>query len=276
MVVFVFILGLSIGSFLNVLADRLPRDEDVLTSRSHCDYCKHTLRWYELIPLVSFLFQRGQTGCCHKKLSWRYPLSELITGIGFVSIYLSQPFQSPTLASVVDPMIFAQFLVNVTIFSSLMVVCITDFDHEIIPMEMIVIGGIAAVAQVLLEYFKLFPFVSPTSLLSFSTSIIFLSHCIPGFVVGIFFFCLWFFSKGKAMGDGDIYLAFLLAFLVGYPLVFVFFYAAFLTGAVVGVILILGRKKSLKTHIPFGPFLIWGYFVALIWGVRIIGMWRFL
>jgi leader peptidase (prepilin peptidase)/N-methyltransferase len=108
------------------------------------------------------------------------------------------------------------------------------------------------------------------------TSTLFFSHFIPGCVVGLFFFCLWFFSKGKAMGDGDIYLSFLLSFLIGYPLVFVFFYAAFLTGATVGVILILGRKKSLKTHIPFGPFLIWGYFVALMWGMQIIEMWRFL
>ena len=76
------LLGLAIGSFLNVLIDRLPRGENVITGRSICDHCKKTLRWHELVPLLSFILQRGECRRCRKRLSWQYPLIELITGVG--------------------------------------------------------------------------------------------------------------------------------------------------------------------------------------------------
>src|SRR5690349_9078045 len=86
-----FIIGIFVGSFLNVLADRLPRGESVLWGRSHCDFCKKTLRWYELVPLFSYLLQNGRCRRCHKKLSVQYPLMELVTGVSFVILFLLFP-----------------------------------------------------------------------------------------------------------------------------------------------------------------------------------------
>jgi leader peptidase (prepilin peptidase) / N-methyltransferase len=118
-VVFLFVLGLLVGSFVNVLIDRLPNGENVLWGRSRCDYCKKTLRWYELIPVVSYVGQLGKCRRCHKKLSVQYPVIELITGIGFASLH-SLPFS--------------------ILFVSLLVIFVADLKYQIIPDSMIVLG----------------------------------------------------------------------------------------------------------------------------------------
>jgi leader peptidase (prepilin peptidase)/N-methyltransferase len=263
MVILLFILGLCVGSFLNVLADRLPRGEDVIKSRSHCEYCKHKLLWYELIPVLSFLFQKGKSRCCHTPLPFQYPISELATGFGFAVIFC---FKSSVISfgTLFSPQIFySQFfiltyLVSIILFSSLLVIFISDLKYEIIPMEMIIIGFIAVFC---------FHF------LHFTDSVHFIPYPLSFLGAGLFFFCLWFFSKGKAMGDGDIYLAALLGLYLGFPAIIIALYGAFLTGAIAGIILILVRKKSMKAHIPFGPFLIIGFVIANVWGERIIKLW---
>jgi len=257
MLVSLFIFGLFIGSFINVLADRLPRGEDVLTSRSHCDHCKHKLRWYELIPLLSFFLQRGKTRCCHKTLSIQYPLSELITGSAFVILSIL-PFPH---GFSFQPLFLIPYSLFLILFSSLLVIFISDLKYEIIPMEMIITGFLTVLC---------FHFINFTNLMNFT------NFLFSALGAGGFFWCLWFFSKGKAMGDGDIYLASLLGFSLGFPNIIISLYAAFLTGAVVGVILILQRKKGLKSHIPFGPFLILGYGITLVWGEPILRIWRLL
>lgn len=270
-----FIAGLCVGSFLNLLADRLPQGEDVISSRSHCEYCRHKLRWYELIPLLSFIMQKGKSRCCHKKLSLQYPVSELATGIGFVIIYNFQSFllrpgfggQVAFSHQLFLPLFLIHYSLFVILFSSLLVIVIADLKYEIIPVEMIVVGCIAAVCQLFLS--RYFPISQsphlPTTLLT---------HLASSLGAGLFFFALWFFSKGKAMGDGDIYLAALIGLLLGFPKIIISLYASFLTGAVVGIILVLGRKKTLKAHIPFGPFLILGWGIALLWGDLFLRMWR--
>src|SRR5689334_5466786 len=84
--IFIFILGTAIGSFINVIADRLPKGES-LHGRSHCDHCHYTLEWFTLIPIFSLLALRRRCYYCHKKLSWNYPLSEVLTGVIFVIIW---------------------------------------------------------------------------------------------------------------------------------------------------------------------------------------------
>ena len=86
MLIFIFLIGSSIGSFLNVLIDRLPKNESI-NGRSHCDYCKKKIAWYDLFPIISFFILGGKTRCCKKKMSWQYPLIETITGISFVLIF---------------------------------------------------------------------------------------------------------------------------------------------------------------------------------------------
>ncbi len=247
-ILFVFLLGLAIGSFLNVLIDRLPVGENVLVGRSHCDFCKKTLKWYELIPLFSFIIQGGKCRRCHKKLSLQYPLIELITGLGFVFFY--QVLDYPII------ILFAYWI----IFSSLLVIFVADLKYQIIPDSMVVAGSIGAAV-------RLFSQISPIGFIGV------LPYVLSAVGALGFFFFLWFITKGRGMGLGDVKLVFLLGLLLGFPGIIVALYAAFLTGAVVGVILILRGKKSLKGQVPFGPFLIIGTIVALQWMTPIIQFW---
>lgn len=213
------------GSFLNVLIDRLPKRKNVLTGRSVCDHCNKTLRWFELIPLLSFLIQGGRCRRCSAKLSWQYPIVELVTGVSFA------------------------LGVNPLLFSSLLVIFVADFKYQIIPDSMVVFGLLGVLLQG-------HPF------------------WISAFGASLFFLLLWLVTRGKGMGLGDVKLAFLMGLLLGYPKIVVAGYLAFLTGAVVGVILILLGIKKPKDHISFGPFLILGTLIALVWGEKIIEWWR--
>lgn len=217
------IFGLAVGSFLNVLIDRLPKGENVLTGRSRCDHCGKSLRWFELIPLLSFLLQGGRCRRCHARLSWQYPIVELVTGIAFF------------------------YGVNPLLFSSLLVIFVADLKYQIIPDSMIVIGviGVIGVLGVIGENF------------------------FAGIGAAAFFLLLWLITRGKGMGLGDVKLAFLMGLLLGFPKIVVAAYLAFLTGAAVGVILILLRKKDLKSKIAFGPFLIIGAVAAILWGEKL-------
>jgi prepilin signal peptidase PulO-like enzyme (type II secretory pathway) len=252
MSVLLFFLGISIGSFLNVLIDRLSVGQDVVHGRSHCDYCHKTLHWYELIPIFSWIIQGGKSRCCHKKLSWQYPLIECITGIGFVYIF--------SVYSIISFVLFAYLL----IFSSAVVLFVADLKYEILPTPLLLS---AAIGIVLYRLFEIIP------CFSLQCSVFFWSTLFPSFVAATFFFFLWAAFRGRAMGDGDIYLVFLIGLFIGYPKILIALYIAFLTGAVVGVILILGRKKGLQSHISFGPFLIFGTVMSILFSSQILSVW---
>src|SRR5258707_2562362 len=111
---FVFCIGLLVGSFLNVCADRLPIGESILWGRSHCDFCKKTVRWYELIPVFSYVVQGGTCSRCHKQLSIQYPLAELATGAGFAALFYY--YGSPLLS----------FGALIGLFSVLLVIFLAD------------------------------------------------------------------------------------------------------------------------------------------------------
>jgi prepilin signal peptidase PulO-like enzyme (type II secretory pathway) len=254
----IFILGLCIGSFLNVLIDRLPVGESVLVGRSHCDYCKKTLRWYELVPLFSFLIQKFRCRSCHKKLSFQYPLMELITGIGFVIVYyFSKPSGEAELISL---------LVNLVIFSVMLVILMSDLKFQIIPDSMIVIGMIAALIRLMAMNFN-FQF----SIYNFQFII---PYLLSALCASAFFFLLWLFTKGRGIGFGDVKLELFLGLLNGFPGTIFALYVAFLTGAFIGVILILTGKKKWQSKIAFGPFLIAGAVIALIFNNVFLGFWK--
>ncbi len=233
----IFFLGICIGSFLNVCIDRLPVGQDVTRGRSHCDHCKRTLSWYELIPIISWIMQLGKSKCCYKKLSIQYPIIELITGIGFVYLFV----------------VSSNYIISLIIFCSFLVLFVTDLKFELLPTGFLILAFLGVVSQIVL---------SGTYL-----------NVISGVSAGLFFFLLWYFSKGRAMGDGDIWLAILIGLVTGYPGIILALYIAFLTGAAMGVILILGKVKTLKSHIPFGPFLIFGMVVQLIFNQSILLLW---
>ena len=252
-----FAFGIAIGSFLNVLIDRLPLGIDVVKGRSHCDYCHHPLSWFELIPIVSWIVQQGRSRCCHKKLSIQYPLIELLVGVGFVYIY--QWFGTNGVSS--------SFFAAILLFCASVGIFVADLKTEYIP-EVFIYAGFISVTILL------FPFIVPCIESSQTSCALLINiYIIPASIGAGFFFLLWLLSKGKAMGDGDIYIAAIIGMALGYPLLIIAYYAAFLTGAIAGVILILVRKKRMKSHIPFGPFLILGLGIAFIYGPQIVHWW---
>lgn len=243
----IFLFGLAVGSFLNVLIDRLPKGKNVITGRSICDYCKKTLRWYELIPLLSYSIQGRRCRRCHKTLSWQYPLVELVTAVGFVGIYGANGSSGfPGMMHVLPQWI---------IFSSLLVIFASDLTFQIIPDSMVVVGIIGAIGVIrgigVVE-----------------------GNIIIGLAAAAFFLVLFLVTRGGGMGLGDVKLAFLMGLLLGFPKIVVACYLAFLTGAGAGVILILSGKKKLKERIAFGPFLVIGTVIALVWGQQLIELWR--
>jgi leader peptidase (prepilin peptidase)/N-methyltransferase len=238
-VLFLFILGLLVGSFVNVLIDRLPKGENVLWGRSRCDFCKKTLRWYELMPVVSFMFQQGRCLRCRKKLSVQYPLIELVTAIGFV-LLCTYPLSFYLL------------------FISLLVIFVADLKYQIIPDSMIVLGCAAVLIQWIATK-------SPGDILH---------YVVTGLACFAAFYLLWLVTRGKGIGFGDVKFAPLMGVFLGFPGVVSAFYVAFLTGAFAGVILMVGRKKTWKSKIAFGPFLVVGTVAAWVWQPQFTALWR--
>lgn len=236
---FIAILGLAIGSFLNVLIDRLPQGESIM-GRSHCDSCKKTVKSYDLIPVISFITLGGKCRFCGRKLSYFYPFIELLTAAGFLYIWNMFPATDYALkASVIG------------IFSASVVIFFADLKYQIIPDSM----QIAGVGMSLL-------YIYVTESVSFSV----ISHHMLGAVfVALAILLLFLVTRGRGMGFGDVKYAVVMGLLLVVKAGFLALYVAFITGAVVGLILIAGRKKKMKAKIAFGPFLVIGTLLLLFY-----------
>lgn len=251
---FIFIFGLIIGSFLNCAIWRLYKEESFISGKSYCPSCRHPLGFWDLFPLFSYLFLRGKCRYCGKKISIQYPLVELATGFLFVFIYshfgpVSALF-SFDFFQIVFWWIMASFLVAIFVF---------DFKYYIIPDETIYPAIAVSAVWILYEFCA--GVIGGADVLHIVLS---------AFFSALFFFFLWFFSKGMAMGFGDVKLAILIGLLLGYPDIIPGLFLGFLFGAIMGSVLILFKKKGFKSEIPFGPFLLAGLFVSLFWGEKII------
>lgn len=244
MELFFFILGAAIGSFLGVLSERLPEGREVIFGRSQCDWCHQPLRWFELVPTASWVFQKGRCRRCHKKLSPVYPILEIATGIIFVTLYASFGFNLVLLPQLV-------------LSSALLVIFLSDIKYQIIPDSMTIIS---LVAILWLKYLSLSPIIKVDLWVTFG--------------VASFFLLLWLATHGRGMGFGDVKLAPVLAFWLGWPLALVALYIAFLTGAIVAVILMISRVKSLKSRIAFGPFLVFGSVIAAWQSELLLSWWQ--
>lgn len=251
--VFIFVLGLFIGSFLNVLADRLPREESVIKGRSHCEECKKKLAWFDLIPLLSFVYLKGRCRYCRARLSLYYPIVELTTGAMFVLVLLFLPHESIKHQALSIKYIW-ELIYYLFIVSSLVVVFFADLKYEIIPDKIVFPTAIVSVIYLI-----------------FNTQYLILPHLLSALGACLFFLALYFGTRGRGMGLGDVKFAFLMGLILGFPNIVVSLYIAFLTGAIIGIILILWRRKKIRgATIPFGPFLVLGTLSTLFWGEIII------
>lgn len=250
-----FILGLVFGSFLNVVLFRYSTGLG-LSGRSRCASSGKTLRWYELVPVVSFFIQGGKSRHTGAKLSWQYPLVELVTGILFVGAYVFT-FQRSMFMDVFSfPVLLVFSLALVSLF---VLISVYDIRHMIIPNEF-------SYPYIGLAFFSLFVSLDPiTFVLPTWQSLI------AGPLVALPFVLFWFISRGKWMGFADAKIALAIGWLVGISFGFASVLLAFWIGAVVGVIvLVFSQKKRTKNvMIPFGPFLLAGLLLSLVYNISI-------
>ena len=260
LLLFFFMLGLAIGSFLNVVIERGEQGKS-LTGRSHCDTCHKTLSWRELIPLVSFVRQKGRCAHCSAVLSLQYPLMELGTGLVFAFVGWYVFYATLTNSSLEFFLIACIFLVAA---SAMIVIIVADFNYHIIPNGATLLLALLGVAAVMVR----------NNIVRLSSNMVHAPVSWSGALwdlaasIGavLFFFCLWHFSKGRAMGFGDVKLIGATSLALGFPLSLVAVLFAFWIGGLAGVVMLLLRARGLKSEIAFGPFIIIGTILAFLFG----------
>jgi len=255
--VLAFALGTVIGSFLNVCIWRLPREESVVRPPSHCPECDHRLAPLDLVPLFSFLCLGRRCRYCGAAISWRYFTVELITGLLFVGLWLSQ---GPALVAHGGAGDLYRLFAYLGFTAVLVAAFFTDLDHMIIPDELVIAGLALGLSEDLVGYLTgshgLWQGQVP-----FTQFVLMLPRSVVGAVVGAGFFVgLELFSQAvfrrEGMGGGDMKLGAAIGSLLGPGLALLSFGLSVFLGAVVGGLLLATRLKGRKDYIPFGPFIV--------------------
>ncbi len=243
--IFVGLFGVAIGSFLNVVIYRLPREIGFAGGRSLCPDCGSRLRWYHNIPVLSFIFLRGKCGFCKEKIPWRYPLVELINGLAWMYFwhYLG---------------LTPGFFVWAAFVSILLVIFFIDIDHQIIPDSITLPGILLFLAA------------------SFLPGGIGIVPALIGMLIGggsLYIIALigdWLFKK-ESMGGGDIKMAAMLGAFLGWKKVLLVFLFSAVIGLIVSLaIMALSPKMRESRMVPFGPFLALAAVVSALYGEQII------
>ncbi len=264
--VFFAILGLAVGSFLTVVAERIDTVESIFWGRSHCNKCKRVLTWWELLPLAGYWLVRGSCRTCRSPISQLYPVFEVITALAFVSLRLATH----------QPLDYYILIANGVVVSLLLILVFYDWLHHAFPASILwtalgavlVIDAIklAIVPNQLQHFWQSGPYlpwlISPASN--------WLTLILGGVVGGVLLGLLAFPSQGKWMGYGDVILIVILGFWLGYPYVLLAILVAFYTGALVGVWQLASRTARKDHHLAFGPFLILGALITQAWGQNML------
>jgi leader peptidase (prepilin peptidase)/N-methyltransferase len=253
----IFLLGTIVGSFLNVVIYRFNTSRSVVVGRSICMNCSHTLNWYEMIPVLSFLIQKGRCRSCATTISHQYPIVEFITGIIFAIIaYHFLPILSISVNTFVFLLSFFVF-----IFSILIVISVYDIRHKIIPDRLVYTFAFFALLSTFLNTTGFGPlFTLPT-----------FSAISAGIVLPLPFALIWLLSKGRLMGLGDAKIIMGIGWLFGYSAGIAVIILSFWIGAVFALIMLIFShlKITMKTEIPFAPFLILSMIIVLITNMTI-------
>ena len=227
MTIIFFIFGLIFGSFFQVIGLRLPKGESIIKPSSHCTNCNKKLKWYELIPILSYILQGGRCRNCKKHISIKYPLYELLTGICFALSYVVFGFTK-------------ELIIPLTLISSLIIVIISDVEYMVIPDEVLFVGTITILVEILVlqGWSNLFhSFLS--GLLGFV-----LMYLIK--IVGDFIF------KAESLGGGDIKLFFLLGLVFNFDTMIVIIFLASFFALPYAISIMLMKKDNI---VPYGPFI---------------------
>ncbi|OGN19353.1 MAG: hypothetical protein A3I32_01720 [Candidatus Yanofskybacteria bacterium RIFCSPLOWO2_02_FULL_45_10] len=246
--VVLFLVGLIVGSFLNVVIWRLPRGEGVTglvrgekkgqvsterqfrywdNSRSKCPNCQRQINWYDLMPVISFFILRRRCRFCKKPISWRYPLIEL--SIGLLALLLYWLFLP---VSLIQWLNFAYWLVTL---SGVFAIGVIDFTHLVIPDKILIVLGVVGLAHAIKFDFS--------------------SHLITALIGGVLFALVYWITHGRGIGWGDVKFIFVLGLLFGFPDILFVIYGALFLGVIWGGALLLTRRANMKTKLPFGTML---------------------
>jgi leader peptidase (prepilin peptidase)/N-methyltransferase len=245
------ILGLVVGSFLNVIIHRLHAGGSILWGRSHCPHCKKELAAYDLFPVLSFIFLRGRCRNCQKKISWQYPIVETVTALTFALIALNFKFQISNF----------QLIAALFFASSFIVIAVFDWNHYLI------LDKVVYPLMVLALGWNIF-------LDSINHSFNLSGHLIPGLLSGLglvlFFGFQYVVSGGRWIGFGDVKFGFLLGLILGWPLSLCMLMLSYFSGALIGVGLIAWGRKQASSQVPFGTFLSFSAIITMLFGEQII------
>lgn len=245
----VFIFGLLIGSFLNVVILRLPSSK-TLAGRSVCPKCKHQLQARDLVPLFSFVFLRGRCRHCFVPIHYRYPLIEAVTGILFLLSYLHLSYSTGGL-NVLDLILYF------VVCSVALVTFVIDLEHYLI-LDKITFTGLGLV--VLVVFIQAFIGKDFSMLLG----------RLVGMLLGTLpLFLIWWLSRGKWMGFGDVKFMLFIGWVVGWPLVIFAFVLTFWLGTLIALPLLLAGKKQLSGKMPLGTFMALSLLLVIFFGVFI-------
>jgi prepilin signal peptidase PulO-like enzyme (type II secretory pathway) len=248
--IFIFLLGTIIGSFLNVVIYRFGTGKMISRGRSICMICNRTLRWYELIPVFSFLIQSGRCRRCASKISHQYPSVEFGTGLLFTLL----AFHFLPILTISQTAFVTQLVLYMLMFSFLIVIIVYDIRHKIIPDIFVYSYAIVALISV---------YIQP-SLWGF----------LAGPILALPFALLWLVSGGRAMGLGDAKLILGIGWMLGISHGLSALVLAFWIGAAVSIAILLTHKKkmNMKSQIPFAPFLILGALLAFFFHLEILSL----
>jgi len=244
------IFGALIGSFLNVCIFRLPKEESIISPGSHCPHCKNQIKFYDNIPLISYLLLRGKCRYCKGLISTQYPLVEGITALS--SLVLFMRF-GPSLT----------YIIYFAFVAALIVITVIDLYHQIIPDVVSLPGvGVGLLASLVIPQITFFDSLVGTLLGGGSL-----------FLVATLY--QWLFKR-EGMGGGDVKLLAMIGAFLGWKAVILTILLGSLIGSIIGIIIMVLKGKDFKYAIPFGPFLSLGAVIALFYQAEIINWYLYL
>jgi leader peptidase (prepilin peptidase) / N-methyltransferase len=262
-----FILGLAVGSFLNVCIFRVPRGESIVFPRSHCPQCGIDIHAYDNVPLFAYLWLGGKCRSCKKPISIQYPLVELLAGLIFLGCALKWDLASPA-------------FLNALFLSLIVVLIFIDYNHQILPNVITIPGALIGIILSFLQEKKFYAdsismnlatilnASNPTGFLPWIGALVGAVIAAGGLLLVAILYQLA--RKRQGLGMGDVKMMAMVGAFLGWPLAFLTIFIGSLAGSIIGLLLILFRGKSMQTKLAFGTFLGMGALLAVFFGPAVI------